>query len=123
MRLFFAVTAFAFLSTVSCGPFVTNTDKPTGVYIAGAKKVSGEFGVQLADAPPGTGGEQVSGVSCKNKIWDPSPSKEAAIAVMRREAAEAGFNRVYVRSVQPAGNAILMNCWSAIEAKGIAFND
>jgi hypothetical protein len=73
------------------------------------------------DAAPESG-VQVEGISCKNKLWDPSPTNESAIAVMRREAAEAGFNSVHLTSVASAENAIIMNCWTAIRATGTAFN-
>ena len=110
------------LALSACGSTVANTDKPSGIYIAGATSVSGDFGVKEATRRPTTGGAIVSGVSCKNKIWDPAPSKEAAISVLKREAKDAGYNTIYIESVTSDPNALLKNCWSAIIAKGIAFN-
>lgn len=116
------IFAGALLGLASCGATVSNTDKPTGAYLSGAPEVAGDFNVQLAEVAPASGGQAVSGVSCKNKIWDPTPSNEAAIAVLRREAAKAGFDTVYVQEVAPASDALLMNCWSAIRASGLAFD-
>lgn len=116
-------TALALLFLVGCGSTVSNTDKPTGIYIAGATEVSGDFGVNVVDQPPRSGGYEVSGVSCKNKIWEPSPTNEAAIAVLKRETRNAGHNRVYIASVQPDPTALAKNCWAAIIAEGIAFTE
>lgn len=112
----------AMLGLAGCGATVSNTDKPSGVYLAGAPSVAGDFNVRLVEAAPVSGGKPVSGVSCKNKIWDPAPSNEVAISVMRREAAKAGFDSVYLQEVAPAADALLMNCWAAIEARGLAFD-
>lgn len=110
------------VALAGCGATVSNTDKPTGMYIAGAPEVTGSSGVTLSESAPAGGGQSVSGVSCKNKIWDPQPTREVAISVLQREAAKAGYDSVYVSEVGPASNALVMNCWSAIEANGIAFN-
>jgi hypothetical protein len=113
----------SFLAAAACGPTVSNTDKPASAYIAGAPEVSGDFGVRLADSAPASGGSPVSGISCKNKFWEPEPTSDVAVSVLRREASASGYNAVYVQSVGPAANALALNCWAAIEAKGIAFND
>ncbi|CUH63093.1 hypothetical protein TG4357_00475 [Thalassovita gelatinovora] len=108
-------------SVAACGSLVENTDKPSGIYVAGAESISGDFGVTLATKAPASG-VHVEGVSCKNKIWDSAPTNEAALSVLRRETAKAGYNTVYVTSVEPAEDALLMNCWTAIRATGTAFN-
>ncbi|MBR9837013.1 MAG: hypothetical protein GYB50_03860 [Rhodobacteraceae bacterium] len=84
--------------------------------------MTGSSGVAIATSAPAAGGQAVSGVSCKNKIWEPEPTREVAISVLQREAAKAGYDSVYVTEVGPAANALGMNCWAAIEAKGIAFD-
>lgn len=108
-------------SVAACGPLVDNTDRPSGLYLGGGGPASGDFGVAMVDQAPASG-TQVEGISCRNKIWEPAPTNESAIAVMRREAASAGFNSVHLTSVGPASNALMMNCWSAIRATGTAFN-
>ena len=106
----------------SCGPFAENTDKPSGVYVGPPTVVSGGEEVRVATSPPSSGGKEISGLSCQNKIWNPAPDEQTAIAVLKRETAQAGFNSVYVTSVTTDSGALLKNCWAAIVAKGIAFN-
>lgn len=122
MKLRGTLGVFALFGLMACGSTVSNTDKPTGVYIAGATEVTGDFGVSTSERRPQTGGVAVAGVSCKNKLWEPAPSSEVAIAVLRREARNAGYNTVYISSVEPDPNALAKNCWSAIIANGVAFN-
>lgn len=114
-----AVLALAVVS--ACGPLVENTDRPTGITLGGGAPIAGDGGVSLVEAAPANGVE-VEGISCRNKLWDPAPTNQSAIDTMRREAAAAGYNAVHLVSVGPAGNALLMNCWSAIRATGLAFN-
>jgi hypothetical protein len=64
----------------------------------------------------------VSGVSCKNKLWDPAPSEENATLLMKNEAKNKGFNAIHSVTVKPLAGAVVINCWQAIEAKGFAFN-
>jgi len=119
MKNTFALIVLA--SVAACGPLVENTDKPSGIYLSGAEPVSGSFGVTMAATAPASA-VQIEGISCKNKIWEQAPTNDAAIAVLKREAGEAGFNTVHLKSVTPASNALVMNCWSAIRATGLAFN-
>jgi hypothetical protein len=122
MKLHKLVCVLGLVSLSACGTTVSNADKPTGVYIAGATEVTGDFGVSISEAQPKNGGVSLSGVSCKNKLWEPAPSNEVAVSVLKRETQKAGYNTVYVSSVEPDPNALAKNCWSAIIAKGIAFN-
>lgn len=112
---------FVLATVTACGPFVSNTDRPSGLYVGGGAPVSGDFGVAMVDQAP-EGGVQVEGISCRNKVWDPAPTDDSAIAVLRRETAEAGYNAVHLVSVERVSGAMLMNCWSAIRATGLAFN-
>jgi len=105
-----------------CGSTVSNTDKPTGIYIAGATAISGDFGVRVSETAPPNGGIEITGVSCKNKLWEPAPDNETAIAGLKREVSRAGYNTVYITSVSPDTNALAKNCWSAIVATGIGFS-
>jgi hypothetical protein len=114
--------AMLFLALAACGSTVSNTDKPTGIYIAGATEVSGDFGVSVSEERPKNGGVEVSGVSCKNKLWEPAPTNEIAISVLKREVSNAGYDSVFITSVGPDPDALIKNCWSAIIAVGIAFN-
>jgi hypothetical protein len=107
---------------IGCGALVSNTDKPVGPYVA-AQPVSEEgVNVKVSVAPPKNGGVSISGISCKNRIWDPNPTDEIAIAVLKREVQRAGYNSVYISSVANDEAALGKNCWSAITAQGTAFN-
>jgi len=118
----FVVILSSLTILTACGSTVSNTDKPTGVYVGGATSVSGDYGIKVASKAPASGGKQVSGISCKNKFWEPAPDDATAISVLKREAKNSGFNSVFITSVEADPNALLKNCWSAIIAKGIAFN-
>ena len=115
--LFISLSTFA-----SCGPLVSNTDKPTGIYLATPNNVAGDFGVKISDSKPSNGGVEITGVSCKNKLWEPAPDNETAVAVLKREVNKDGFNTVFITSIVSDPNALAKNCWSAIVATGIAFN-
>lgn len=110
------------LALTGCGSTVSYTDKPAGLYIGGAAPVADQADIKLSDSPPPEGGQEVVGASCKNKIWEASPTNAAAVAVLKRETKEAGYNTVYVSSIEKDPNAVFKNCWSAIIAKGVAFN-
>jgi hypothetical protein len=65
--------------------------------------------------------QRVIGTSCKNKVWDPDPSRENAINLMKRQAADRGYNAIHSVQVIDDPAAVLKNCWSALIASGIAF--
>ena len=117
--------AFLALSLSACGALVANTDTPQGVYlgIGDRPAISDEPSVRIVrdTAPPSNvTGLSVSGTSCKNKIWDPEPTTENALTVLKRQAKAAGMNTVYLRSIGDDPMAIAKNCWSAITATGVA---
>ena len=89
------------------GATVSNTDKPTGLYtgLNGVPAVA-ETNVELVQTSPANTGLEVEGVSCKNKLWEPAPTKEAAIQVAKLEAAKAGYTKLRVTSVKKGGNVI-----------------
>ena len=109
------------LTLSGCGAMAPNTDKPQGIYLGGANEISGDYGVTISDNMP-TQGAQLTGISCKNKLWESAPTNEAAIGVLKKQAAAAGFNTLYVSSVEPDPKALSKNCWSAIIATGLASN-
>ena len=71
MDYILATVVLAVCLVSGCGATAPNTDKPTGLYIASSHKVSDEYNVDVASKLPSSGGKQLSGVSCKNKVWDP----------------------------------------------------
>ena len=110
------------LALASCGPLAQNTDKPTGLRdIASAGGSTGDYGVKTATHAP-NGGVQLTGVACKNMMWDADPTNASAISTLKREAHNAGYNSVFVTGVAPDPAALTKNCWTAIVATGVAFN-
>lgn len=106
----------------ACGSTAPNTDKPSGLYLGGATDVTGDFNILVLDTPPASEGVTIEGISCKNKLWESAPSYDKAVAVLKREAKNAGYNSIYIVSVENDANALMKNCWSAIKATGIAAN-
>lgn len=113
------------LGIAGCGTSAHNADVPAGVYtgLAGKPDIGDTSRVAVVPTGPSIeqGGKAVSGTSCKNKVWEPAPSEENAIALMKREAEGLSLNAVHSVSVDPDATALLKNCWSAVVAKGIAF--
>jgi len=98
-----------------------NTDVPNGVYAGAARPVPTDpGGITITDDGPR--GKQVYGISCKNKMWDPNPSRENAIALMKQQAKSQGFNAIHTVIVNDEGASLLKNCWSSLQAYGIAYN-
>lgn len=107
-----------------CGSTAMNSDVGlvhTG--LAGRPAIADPIGVTIVETGPALSDEKqrVMGTSCKNKLWDPSPSRENALALMKQQAAERGYNAVHSVTVFPDATALAKNCWSALVASGIAF--
>ena len=117
--VFLVFTAMSLL--VGCGSLAPNTDASSGINVAGSTEVVGEIAILVDNVPNGVTQTRITGISCKNKLWDPAPSNEAAISVLRQQAAQAGYQSVSLVSTAPLDDPISINCWSAIEAVGIAF--
>ncbi len=119
------VFSSALIALTGCiGATVSNTDKPQGAYVAGAKPVVGASSVQIVETSPPNAGQLVEGVSCKNKMWDPEPSAQAAIEVAKNEAAKYGYTKLRIVEIIESGAVVdwQRNCWSTVIARGIAFN-
>ena len=118
-----AVAAIGAAST-SCGTTAQNSDVGlvhTG--FDGRRSIADTKAVTIVDSGPALSSStaRVSGHSCKNKMWDPAPSRENAIALMKQEAASKGFDAVHSVQVVSDPAAIAKNCWEALIATGIAF--
>jgi hypothetical protein len=66
---------------------------------------------------------EVSGTACQRYAWDSVPTNDAAVAALLQKTAERGFNTVHSVKVGSDVRSLAMNCWAAITATGIAFND
>lgn len=111
------------LALSACGTTMgVNSDAPSG--LGRIVPVAPETVTETATGPAATdpARQNVFGVSCKNSILDPSPSRESAIALMKQQAAARGFNAVHSVTVESKGaGALAMNCWAALTARGVAY--
>jgi hypothetical protein len=113
----------AALLLTACGtPPGINADVPTGVYAGVSRPVPAAVATVQEVATGPADAIEVVGISCKNKIWDPAPSAENARNLMLNKAASQGLNAVHSVTVKPISVSVIINCWQAIEARGLAFS-
>lgn len=113
--------AFLLLTLTACGtPPGVNSDVPNALY-AGLERPVPAAVATVQEFATGPDGPAVSGVSCKNKMWDPAPDAESARRLMLKDAESKGFNAVHSVTVSAEPGAMMMNCWQAITARGVAF--
>lgn len=116
------LSAISMLALTGCGTVASNSDVGP-VHVAGQPVIADTPNVQIVEGSPPTGvaTAEVSGYSCKNKMWDKDPSRDNAIALMKRQATEKGFDAVASVQVKEDQSAIVKNCWSGLIATGTAF--
>ncbi len=103
----------------ACGSFAPNTNASDPVNVVGTT-MQDAAGVQVVDYAPSSA-IMMTGIDCRNKMWDPVPTAARAIEVLKAQAKSAGKTRVMVRSVDAHPSPLSINCWSAMEARGLAF--
>jgi hypothetical protein len=65
--------------------------------------------------------QPLSGISCKNLLWAPSPTQNDATDQLRVKAARLGGNGVLnVMCEAPSGPSLVTNCWSSLACHGAA---
>jgi hypothetical protein len=65
--------------------------------------------------------EPLSATSCKNKLWDASPTVEDATDQLRVKAARLGGNGLLnVICEASSGTSLVTNCWSSLTCPGAA---
>lgn len=119
-----AAAGVAATTLVGCGTVAKNSD--VGLVHTGlgpAVVIAENSAVQITDTGPPISSQtrRVSGYSCKNKLWDPAPSKENATNLMKAEASRLGFNAIHSVKVGSDPLSVAKNCWSGISATGIAY--
>lgn len=62
----------------------------------------------------------LEGHSCKNKMWDPDPTRAAADQQLRMQASRLGGNAIVAVRYETRGVTVQPNCWSSITAYGTA---
>ncbi|WP_417275462.1 hypothetical protein [Celeribacter halophilus] len=66
---------------------------------------------------------ELSAYDCKRVIEGEAPSGSIALDRLKAKAAQNGFNSLHSVTVSSTGAAALMsNCWSQVQASGIAYN-
>lgn len=118
----FVVVGFMVLTLSGCGTVSENSDVGL-LHVAGRSVIGDVSAVEITAAGPALTNEKqrVIGSSCMNKMWDPPPSRDNAINLMKRQAAERGYNAVHSVTVLNDPAALVKNCWSALIASGIAY--
>ncbi|MGH8705068.1 MAG: Rcs stress response system protein RcsF [Burkholderiales bacterium] len=115
-----AVVVLALLT--ACGPFiqvVRVADLPPEKQTA-LNAVRFYEAAELAKLSYEVVGE-VTGNSCRNLLWDPSPSREDAVNQMRYWALERGANGLAeVHCEEPGGFSLATNCWESLTCKAKA---
>lgn len=107
------------LTLGGCGSTAPNTNASDPINLIGSSSVIVND-VQLVDSAPPSA-IAISGIDCRNKVWDPVPTSPRAIETLKAEAQELGRTRVFVRSIEPHPAPISINCWSALVARGLAY--
>jgi hypothetical protein len=115
----FGVVAIAMclFTLMGCyGPFVTEAH----VDEASAETLQDEVRLykptDLAGVSYRTLGE-VAAISCKNKLWDPSPSEADAISQLRFKAFTRHANGLMLWGCESYGTELSENCWSSVTCR------
>lgn len=119
-----AVVLVAAITLAGCGTVQPNSDigfMKTG--LAPREVVADVATVTIVPAGPAatSPNQSVSGYSCKNLLWQPAPSRDNAVNLMKRQALERGYNAIHSVTIEDDPAALVKNCWSGILAKGTAF--
>ncbi|WP_154664949.1 hypothetical protein [Allorhizobium undicola] len=107
-----------------CGSIAQNNDVgPVHTGLGGRASVAEVSEVEITQTGPALAKEdqRVIGTSCRNKMWDPEPSRENALNLMKQQAKARGYNAVHSVQVYNDPAALVKNCWSALIATGIAY--
>lgn len=62
----------------------------------------------------------VEGYSCKNKIWDPAATAEAATVQLKVSAAQRGATAISNLVCAESGTSLVTNCWQSYKCTGEA---
>jgi len=113
-----AISVLASIHCAACG-----ANSLTGAASSADPISASSASVEILAAAPASGSRlgEVIGISCRNKAWDPEPTQENALAILKSRAATLGGNAlVDVRYEKGIFNP-LENCWHSIKAYGTAY--
>jgi len=63
----------------------------------------------------------VEGYSCKNKLWDPAATADAATLQVKVAAAQRGATAISGTTCAEGGSSLATNCWQSFKCVGEAF--
>lgn len=63
----------------------------------------------------------VSGYSCKNKLWDPDATEDAAILQLKVSAAQKGASFISKPICYSGAVSLITNCWSSYTCNADAY--
>ena len=63
----------------------------------------------------------VEGYSCKNKIWDPAATADAAALQLKVAAARRGATAVASLTCEESGTSLSTNCWQSFRCQAQAY--
>ncbi len=102
------------------GPFVPiQTVETTGIDVV-------EAATRIPEVPPEKAKDmqdlgEVVGYSCKNKLWDPAATAEAATHQVKLEAAKRSATVITGLSCSEGATSLITNCWQSFTCKANAF--
>lgn len=64
---------------------------------------------------------EVVGYSCKNKLWDPAATADAATAQVKLIAAQRGATAIGTPTCTEGGTSLGMNCWQSFTCRAPAY--
>lgn len=109
----------ALLGLLGCGSTAPNTNASDPINIVGTTPQNVNE-VKIVNSAPQSA-IALSGIDCRNKLWDPTPTAPRAIDVLKAQAKQLGKSNVFVRSIEPHPAPVSINCWSALVARGQAY--
>jgi len=107
------------LLTGCVGTFLPiQTVEQTGIHIVEAASKIPVVSTEIAKTMQELG--EVVGYSCKNKIWNPSATTEAATYQVKVAAAQLGATAITGLKCEEGGVSLATNCWQSYTCKAFA---
>jgi hypothetical protein len=115
----YPLCTLVFLGLMACGSTAPNTNASDPINVVGTTSPNVSDVRVVSTAPQSA--IELSGIDCRNKVWDPVPTGPRAIEALKAQAKQLGKYNVVVRSIEPHPAPISINCWSATVARGLAY--
>ena len=115
-----SLIAFApFLLSGCVGAFVPiQTVETTGIRVTEAAASISVVSADKANTMKELG--EVVGYSCKNKLWDPAATTDAATFQAKLAAAQRGASAISTLTCSEGSVSLATNCWQSFTCKAVA---